>query len=737
MIIIIENLKIIFPLKIIYPEQVQIMYILKKSIDSKGHCIMGIPSGVGLSSAAFCFFLSYENFMKISKKIIYWTSSEIETHFVLEQWAMLHKKFMINNDKNDEIFDINVSGIFDKKKLCIDHRNNDRLKIQEIEDLCQSLTICRLEKKNKRKHINENLIKRKFICQFFSNFLEKSKKYKLNGILTLNKALKEGIDQKICPFYLSRRFLIESNIIIGDIKHFILNDNFDLIPKKQIRCGVLILDNLYEIDGINTEFCYFQLSKIITENSVRGILIIKQETIRNNLKKKTNKQNYYSNLKKNFVLKNKDTSFKQNNNIDFSMYSLIKYFRLEKKNNRILNLIKILEELTLRVKEILDFKGIWRWSLTKFLKYLIKNSQDIEISIDCFRHIPKQIFKVIPSTGLFQNRIYNGMIKIGKFFKIISSCEESLNENFQFFFISLKQKYEILSESVINLMCKESSILVKLILEKFKSVIFLTNIILNLKIFILLIDCKPIIYGILKNFSLKCNIIPILINHKLLKAKNTQSSTELEEHIFNIYFLFINQALDIVPEGSLIFFPRFYPLEIFVEKWRKNNVLKKILKNRKIFIETSDFKLNTTLLEDFKLSIDLGNKSLFIGFYGGILYQANLNLNYSRTIFAIDNPIIVNNYLSNLIKEKIWLNHQSKRNENWNHFITHKESGHILNKFFKSKKEFGVLIKISKSYKIKNTFSFSPEWEIFNVYEKECKINPVLVRIKELFKLIN
>nr|UXY88167.1 DNA repair helicase component of transcription factor b [Cryptomonas curvata] len=737
MIIFIESLKIRFPMNIIYPEQIQIMYILKKSLDSKAHCIMGIPSGVGLSSAAFCFFLSYEKFMKISKKIIYWTSSEIDTHFMIEQWTLLYKKLMINNDKNDEIHDINVSGIFDKKKLCIDYRSSDRLKIQEIEDLCQSLTLCRLEKKNKRKNIFKSLIKKKIICQFFSNFLEKSKNYKLKGILSLNKVLKEGIYKKICPFYLSRHFLIESNIIIGDIKYFILNDNFDLIPQKQIRCGVLILDNLYEIDGINTEFCCFQLSKIITENSERGILIVKKETIRKDLKRKINKKIYYSNLKKNFALKNKNALFKQNNFIDCNLYFFIKYFRLEKKNTRILNLVKNVQELTSRMKEILQFKGIWRWSLTKFLKYLIKNSYNIEFSIDCFRHIPKQIFKVIQSTGIFQNRRYNGMIKIGKFFKIISSCEESLNENFQFFFISLKQKYDILSESVINLICKESSILIKLILEKFKSVIFFTNIVLNLKIFILLIDCKPLLYGILKNFTLKCNIIPILINHKLIKSKNTRFSTDLEEHVFNIYFLFINQALDIVPEGALIFFPRFYPLEIFVEKWKNNKVLKKILKNRKIFIETSDFKLNLTLLEDFKLSIDLGNNSLFIGFYGGILYQANLNLNYTKTIFAIDSPFIINNYLSNFIKEKIWLNRQSKRNENWNHFISHKESGHILNKFFKSKKEYGVFIKISKSYKLKNTFSFSPEWEIFNIYEKECKINPVLVKIKELFKLIN
>jgi hypothetical protein len=205
--------------------------------------------------------------------------------------------------------------------------------------------------------------------------------------------------------------------------------------------------------------------------------------------------------------------------------------------------------------------------------------------------------------------------------------------------------------------------------------------------------------------------------------------------MFNFYFVFINQVLDSAPEVSVIFIPKIYKLEFIIDKLKKNKILSKILKNRKIFAETNDFEINKSLLEEFKLSIDLGNNCLFMGFYGGILYQTNLNLNSIKTIFAIDCPSIGNNYLSTLIKEKIYLTKQIKRNEIWNSFITHKESDYIFNKFFKSKKNYGVFIKMSSNYEFKSSLLFSKQWEIFNVYEKESKISSILLRIKSFFKI--
>jgi hypothetical protein len=43
-----------------------------------------------------------------------------------------------------------------------------------------------------------------------------------------------------------------------------------------------------------------------------------------------------------------------NKNFNFFFF---RYLKIKKKNTRILNLVKIVQELTLRMKEILNFKG--------------------------------------------------------------------------------------------------------------------------------------------------------------------------------------------------------------------------------------------------------------------------------------------------------------------------------------------------------------------------------------------
>ena len=605
------------------------------------------------------------------------------------------------------------------------------------------MTLIRFFKKKKFNNIYTALINKNFTCNFFINFLDRCKNFKLKEILTLNKLVKQGIEQKICPFYLSRHFLIISNIIIGDIKNIILNDNFNLISKKQTRNGFLILDNIYQISGIDSEYSCFQLNRIITENSERGILLIKKKILKKMfLKKKQlvhNKLENYLNEKiyiiptKYLNLINKIKILVKDIFTSWDSYFFFYFLKLGKKHCRILHLVEIVHDLILRIKEILKFKGIWRWNMEKFFKYLVKNSDKIEFSIDSFAYLPKEIYRALESIGILETRQYSGIIKLSNFFKIISSCEESINDNFQFFIISSKQKFNILSESTINLMCKESTILIRFILEKFKSVIFISNSVLNHKIVILLLDCKPLIYGFLKNFNLKNHILPILINLKRNKLIKIQNFNEIEENTFNFYFTFINQALSIAPEASLIFVPKTYKLDVFIEKLKKNKVLKKILLNRKIFIESDDFKTNIILVEEFKLTIDLGNKCLFLGFYGGILYQANLSLNYKKIVFALDNPIILNNYLSSMIKEKIYLTEKIKKNEIWNSCSTFKESGYIINKFFKSKKGYEVFIKMSNVYKIKDSTLFSLHWELFDIFEKESKINSIILKIKNFF----
>ena len=58
MILFIENCIIKYPSNYIYPEQIQLMYVLKKIFDNKIHGLMGVPAGMGLSFTIFVFYLS-------------------------------------------------------------------------------------------------------------------------------------------------------------------------------------------------------------------------------------------------------------------------------------------------------------------------------------------------------------------------------------------------------------------------------------------------------------------------------------------------------------------------------------------------------------------------------------------------------------------------------------------------------------------------------------------------------
>ena len=86
-----------------------------------------------------------------------------------------------------------------------------------------------------------------------------------------------------------------------------------------------------------------------------------------------------------------------------------------------------------------------------------------------------------------------------------------------------------------------------------------------------------------------------------------------------------------------------------------------------------------------------------------------------------------------MIKEKIYLTEKIKKNEIWNSCSTFKESGYIINKFFKSKKGYEVFIKMSNVYKIKDSTLFSLHWELFDIFEKESKINSIILKIKNFF----
>jgi len=640
MILLIDNLSVSFPFEVVYPEQIQIAYIIKKSFDKKNHSIMGTPCGVGLSFIVFCFFISYKKFLKTKKTLLYWVTNQIETFLLLQEWKLIYKKLHLFENKNSNLFYTLVCAILDKKKLCIDSRINSELNIQQVEDLCHHLIFYYMFKKKKKMH--KRLLKKRTTCLFFRNFLYEHKRLQFNSILTSDELREKGIRSKVCPFYWLRDIIINADITVGNVSDLFLSQNFNLLSTHQLKYSFSIFDNVYEIDGLFNNFFCFQISEIVIRDSYGIFLFFKKLLIKQSLKK----TKFFIFKRMLLYLKKNINSYKKFACIMHNRFSggcficlFFKNYHLKKKIRRLFQLVHFLEELIFYFKNSV-FNDLFSH---KYVKKIVKNFKEkmytTDISFSYIDKFFKQLVKLKTSIRILENRKYESIKKLLAFVQILFFYEESMNEHIYFIFNS-KRKYRFLSETSLNFVCMESTLLFKLIFEKIKCVIFFTNVFSDLKVYILITNHKPLIYGTINYINLKYKNMLTLINQKLKKAKLA--------NLNSMSFSFFIYVLNIISEG-LVFLSKIFFFFFFSRLYQKKSNL--IPKKAKILIETGDFLSDIFFLENYKLYTDLGMKSFFIGFYGGVLFESNLSFIYRKKVVMFNNLHKSNSYISNLIEK--------------------------------------------------------------------------------------
>nr|UXY86753.1 DNA repair helicase component of transcription factor b [Cryptomonas paramecium] len=715
MILSVDNLNVLFPFEIIYPEQIQIAYIIKKSFDKKNHSIMGTPSGIGLPFVIFCFFLSYKKFLKIKKTLLYWVTNEIETFLLLQEWKLMYKKLRLFEHKKSNFLYTSVCAILDKKKLCIDSRINSELNIQQIEDLCYHLIFYYTSKK-KEKILHKKILKKRTTCLFFRNFLYEYKKLRVNSILTSDELREKGIRSKICPFYWLRSVMVDADIIVGNVSDLFLSRNFNLFSTNQLKYSFSVFDNVYEIDGLFSNFLCFQISEITIKDSYGTFLFLKKLLIKQSLKKMKplvfKKMLLY--LKKNtnpykkFVYLIHDCVYKNNFSNDCFICLFFKNYQKKKKIRRLFQLIYFLQELIFYFRNFV-FNNLFS---NKYIKKIVENFKEkmhtTDISFSYVNKFFKQLFKLKSSIHVLENRKYESVKKLLMFVRILFFYEESMNENIYFIFNS-KKKYKFLSEASLNFVCTESTLLFKLIFEKIKCVIFFTNVFSDLKIYILIVNYKPFIYGTINYINLKYK--------NILTSINQESKTTKLTDLNNMSFYFFTYILSIVSEG-LIFFSKIFFFFFFSRLYKKKPSL--LPKKAKILIETGDFSSDVSFLENYKLYTDLGIKCFFIGFYGGILFESNVSFIYRRKILMFDNSHRSNSHISNLVKKLFFLNNITDFKKFWHNFLFLKKNGYILNNFFSLKEDYVFFIKISIIRKIVSLNTSVFYLKIFETFILKC-----------------
>lgn len=311
-------------------------------------------------------------------------------------------------------------------------------------------------------------------------------------------------------------------------------------------------------------------------------------------------------------------------------------------------------------------------------------------------------------TSTIDFRFLNSLKYIAWFLLKIGLLLESTNENFRVVTIRHTTSKNLTIEPLFFLCCFELPVFSRILFEN--SISFLVFTIQNSFLYshLSILDQNQLYYGNLKLVFRKC-----FISYQELVFGKNFSKTD-SANIFKKNFIFpkkiistLIQVSESSPNGVICLFSSYTILLEVIKNLNNPDTLVKIKNHRNIFVEIIFRNYDQRILEDYKLSCDLGIKSIFFGLSGGIISKTHIENHYSRFILKIQTKLIFLNKFKKVYN--IWQRSPFSQfsfsdlieNENYN------DHSSISRKFFGSKKDYGIFLNIKQVSDVKKNFKGS------------------------------
>ena len=136
-----------------------------------------------------------------------------------------------------------------------------------------------------------------------------------------------------------------------------------------------------------------------------------------------------------------------------------------------------------------------------------------------------------------------------------------------------------------------------------------------------------------------------------------------------------------------------------------SDIFKQLKKIRNIFIESLSLELNLKIIEEYKISCDLGLKSIFFGLSNGIISKLNVENFYSRLILNVQTKQEYLNKFKRILfyQQKFYSDHNIFSN-----LIKNEKSlsdNFIFRKSIGSKKDYGIFLNFKQIGELEKNYN--------------------------------
>eukprot|EP00833_Pecoramyces_ruminatium_P014853 jgi/Orpsp1_1/1188885/evm.model.d7180000067948.1 len=233
-----DDLPVYFPYDYIYPEQYSYMKDLKKSLDAKGHCLLEMPSGTGKTITLLSLIVAYQMHYPEHRKLVYCSRTIPELEKTLQELKRL-MEYRESCGLNEQFLGL---GLTSRKNLCIHPEIIKEKKGKTIDSKCRNLTASWIREK-----VNDS-IEEIPLCDFYENLENGSENASIPfGVYTLEDLKNFCKEKTYCPYFLARRMIPYSNVVVYSYYYLLDPKVAELISKEIEKDSIVVFDEAHNI----------------------------------------------------------------------------------------------------------------------------------------------------------------------------------------------------------------------------------------------------------------------------------------------------------------------------------------------------------------------------------------------------------------------------------------------------------------------------------------------------------
>ena len=727
----IDGLIVPFPYDSIYPEQLRYMWNLKKTIDNKGQGLLEMPTGTGKTVAVLSLICAYQFAHPEVGKLVFCTRTVPEMTKALKELRVIME--YRNSVYMDESVRFLAVGISARKNMCI-HPQVSRLPTADaINARCRVLTSSGV---GGATDVDMEDTTSSGSCSYYE-------KYKIagslkNGVYTIDDLKAIGLDEGWCPYYYSRRALQEANVVVFSYQYVLdsgvaaatplfernstttgqpaiytgasvidpgapLSD--DSVPKEP---AIVVFDEAHNIDDVCIESLTVKLNRHTLDSAVSNLRRLNREVESVRQRDAQRLKQEYDRLVQGLVAAG---------DIDPDIAARIPVPNVLPSEG---NLARLLVPGSIRKAE--NFLSLLQAVLAFLKQHIISQKSKSEGTLMfCHRIEESQNIdsKTLKSFSLRLRSLLNTLkiIDVDQYVPIAKVCEVcSLAASHARGFAVLVDPYpemEGVYDPQIELSCLDASIAMRMVTERFPTVVLTSGTLSPLTIYPKLLNLSRVVISESLSVSLARECIRPMVVTRANDQTLLSSKFDLRNdgEVIRGYGSLLEELTLTVPDGIVVFFPSKMYIRSVVQIWFDSGILTRLCKLRPVFFETEDVVETTIALANFRTACDQGRGGIFISVARGKVSEGiDFDRHYGRCVVLCGVPY--QNYLSRRLRARLEYLQQTHgiQEQEFLTFDAMRAAAQCVGRVIRSKQDYGIMVFADYRYARSDKRGKLPEW---------------------------